>query len=171
MVTSTVFSPDGKRVLTASTDGTARVWDGKTGREVLVLSHKGAVMSAVFSPDGKRIVTSGLDGTAVIWNAKAGERLLCLRGHDGGVKCGAFSPDGKKIVTAGEDRTARLWNAQSELIRIFLHLQDGWLTLDAQGKYLGEGAGPDHLSYFDPEEQSLLRTLWHAEDLPQMRAE
>jgi WD40 repeat protein len=171
-VTSTVFAPDGKRVLTGSTDGTARIWDGKTGREVLVLSHKGAVMSAVFSPGGKQIVTSGDDGAAVIWNAKSGERLLCLRGHDGSVKCAAFSPDGKKIVTAGEDRTARVWNAQSgELIRILLHLTDGWLTLDAQGKYLGEGAGPDHLSYFDPEEQSLLRTLWHAEDLPRMRAE
>ncbi|MGC8490123.1 MAG: KGGVGR-motif variant AAA ATPase [Syntrophobacteraceae bacterium] len=171
-VLSALFSPDGKRVLTGSTDGTARMWDGKTGREVLVLrTRQYTAMSADFSPDGKRIVTAGDDGTVSIWGAKTGELLLRLKAHDGGLTYAIFSHDGRMIITAGEDRTARIWDAQSgEPIRTLLHLPDGWLTLDAQGRYLGEGSGPAYLSYFDPEELSLLRTLWHAEDLPQMRA-
>jgi WD40 repeat protein len=56
-VLSAAFSPDGKRVVTASQDGTARVWDRATGRELLQLKCPSGLGSACFSPDGKRILT------------------------------------------------------------------------------------------------------------------
>jgi WD40 repeat protein len=59
------FSPDGKRVVTASRDKKAQVWDSATGSPVgAAMQHQGWVLSAEFSPDGKRIVTASRDNTA-----------------------------------------------------------------------------------------------------------
>ena len=68
-VRSASFSPDGKRVVTASSDKTARVWDADTGKPVgEPMTHGEAVLSASFSPDGKRVVTASEDKTARVWN-------------------------------------------------------------------------------------------------------
>ena len=62
------FSPDGTRVVTASEDGTARIWRIDGGAEPLVLKgHSRSVNTAKFSSDGTRVVTASLDGTARIW--------------------------------------------------------------------------------------------------------
>src|SRR5688500_3978604 len=67
------FSPDGKKVVTASSDGTARIWDSATGAVLATLSgHEEAVRSAAFSPDGARVVTASRDGSARIWDATTG---------------------------------------------------------------------------------------------------
>ena len=72
-VSSAAFSPDGTRVVTASWDNTARIWDAATGAEILALKgHDKGVISAAFSPDGTRIVTASDDSTARIWNAATG---------------------------------------------------------------------------------------------------
>ncbi|MBL8764741.1 MAG: hypothetical protein JNM07_10780, partial [Phycisphaerae bacterium] len=69
-VKSAAFSPDGARLVTASGDETARVWDAATGRELLRLEgHAGVVLSAAFSPDGARLVTASDDQTARVWDA------------------------------------------------------------------------------------------------------
>jgi WD40 repeat protein len=64
-VTSAAFSSDGSRIVTASFDKTARIWDVATAKEIAVLrGHEGYVLSAAFSPDGSRIVTASGDKTA-----------------------------------------------------------------------------------------------------------
>jgi len=63
-----VFDPTGTRVLTASHDNTARLWDATTGAELVVLrGHESWVLSAVFHPSGARVLTVSTDGTARIW--------------------------------------------------------------------------------------------------------
>jgi WD40 repeat protein len=62
---SATFSPDGTRVVTASVDWTARVWDAATGRPLTSpLEHQEMVYSAAFSPDGTRVITASWDKTA-----------------------------------------------------------------------------------------------------------
>jgi dipeptidyl aminopeptidase/acylaminoacyl peptidase len=110
-VNSAQFSPDGKRVVTASEDNTARVWDAQTGQALVGhLKHNGEVISAQFSPDGKRIVTASQDGTARVWDAQSGQPLTEPMKHNGWVYSAQFSPDGKRIVTASGDNTARVWD-------------------------------------------------------------
>jgi WD40 repeat protein len=67
-VMSAVFSPNGKFVVTASMDGTARVSDASTGQSLAILrGHTDRVYSAAFSPDGKFVITASQDGTARIY--------------------------------------------------------------------------------------------------------
>ena len=109
---SAAFSPDGSRIVTASGDKTARIWDAASGKEIAVLrGHEDHVLSAAFSPDGSRIVTASLDNTARIWDAASAKEIAVLRGHEGQVYSAAFSPDGSRIVTASVDQTARIWDA------------------------------------------------------------
>ena len=70
-MTSAAFSPDGKRIVTASEDKTARLWDAETGKQIgePLKGHTDSVLSAAFSPDGKRIVTASDDKTARLWDA------------------------------------------------------------------------------------------------------
>ena len=85
-VVSAAFSPDGKRIVTASEDKTARLWDAETGKPIgePLTGHTDAVMSAAFSPDGKRIVTASEDKTARLWDAETGKPIgEPLTGHDG----------------------------------------------------------------------------------------
>jgi WD40 repeat protein len=101
-VRSAVFSPDGSRVVTASNDGTARIWNTISGNEITVLrGHKDSVLSAAFSPDGSRIVTAAWDSTARIWDAQDGKALAILyHKPEYKVASARFSPDGSRIVTA-----------------------------------------------------------------------
>ncbi|WP_018432160.1 nSTAND1 domain-containing NTPase [Paraburkholderia atlantica] len=111
-VDSAVFSPDGKRMVTASWDGTARVWDAATGKQIVQLSgHQGLVYSAAFDPDGRRVVTASADRTARVWDASTGKQIVQLGGHRDLVYFAAFSPDGRRVATASADRTARVWDA------------------------------------------------------------
>ncbi len=113
-VRTAAFSPDGKRIVTASEDKTARVWDAETGREIASLNgHQSSVRTAAFSPDGKRIVTASEDKTGRVWDAETGREIASLNGHQDRVWTAAFSPDGKRIVTASSDKTARVWPVEN----------------------------------------------------------
>ncbi|HEX5750585.1 MAG TPA: CHAT domain-containing protein, partial [Archangium sp.] len=114
-ISSVSFSPDGKWVVTASSDGTARVWsaDGK-GEPVVLRGHEDLVKSAAFSPDGKWVVTASWDKTARVWSADGKGEPVVLRGHESVVYSAAFSPDGKWVVTASDDKTARVWSADGK---------------------------------------------------------
>ncbi len=94
------MSPDGKRVVTASYDGIARIWDVATGAQVGGdLKHPGHIYRALFSPDGLKIATAGGDGSARVWDAATGAPLAAPLEHALGVYALAFSPDGKTLAT------------------------------------------------------------------------
>jgi WD40 repeat protein/tetratricopeptide (TPR) repeat protein len=111
-VVCAAFSPDGRRVVTASSDKTARVWDAATGQPLgLPLTHQGEVLHAAFSPDGGRVVTASADHTARVWEAATGQPVGPPLVDQGDMLHAAFSPDGRWVATTSGIRTARVWEA------------------------------------------------------------
>jgi WD40 repeat protein len=104
------FSPDGRYVVTANQDSTARVVETQTGDELLALrGHDNIVWTASFSADGRRVLTASEDGTARVWAIGADVELL---GHSYAVSSAGFGPDGS-VLTASVDATAGIWDPDS----------------------------------------------------------
>jgi len=113
-VQSAEFGPNGERIVTASLDGTAQVWDAETGRTLTPpLRHSAGVNSARFSPDGEKVVTCSDDMTARIWDGRSGRPLSPPLLHLARVRSAVFSPDNERVVTASDDGTARIWYART----------------------------------------------------------
>lgn len=111
-VTSVAFSPDGRRLVTAGSDGRAHIWDEDGGHQVLV-GHTRQVWSAAMTPDGTRVVTASTDGTARIWDAATGTAVAPPLSHVKAVTDAVISPDGTRVVTTSLDRDARIWDART----------------------------------------------------------
>ena len=119
-VLSAAFSPDGKRVLTASWDRSAALSDtaGPLAKEMARFpGHRMKLAYATFNTDGSRIVTASWDGTARMWDL-SGKPLSPPLKHQGRVNSAVFAPAGHDmILTSSDDGTARLWRQDGTPVR------------------------------------------------------
>jgi WD40 repeat protein len=74
------WSRDGTRIATAGEDGTAKLWDAKTGEELLtIIGHEGSVEGVAFNADGTLLATAGVDGTAKLWDVGTDDACALVR--------------------------------------------------------------------------------------------
>ena len=99
-VTAVAWSPDGRHILTASMDGTARIWDATTGDTTLTLTHTDTVTAVAWSPDGRHILTASMDGTARIWDATTGEQVRFFIAVLPEGECAVLTPDQTRVIGA-----------------------------------------------------------------------
>ncbi len=110
-VMEAAFSEDGKSVISASRDGTIRLWRSDQGEPRIVGRHDGRVESVAFSPDGRQVVSASDDHTARIWKADGTGQAEVLAGHNDWVRSAGYAlPDGRKLLSASDDGTLRLWD-------------------------------------------------------------
>jgi WD40 repeat protein len=107
-ILAVTFDRTGKRIATASTDQTARVWWGATrALSFSLIGHTSYVSDVSFGP-GAALVTASGDGTARTWR-RTGSLAQVLRGHAGVVRNAAFA-NADVVVTAGTDGKIRMWD-------------------------------------------------------------
>lgn len=122
------FSRDGSRMASASQDGTARIWDTGTWRELQVLHNPDTASEAgqrrvydvAFSPNGALLAIASAEGNVILFDVASGAVLQKLRGHANAVHGVAFAPDGLTLASGSPDGTIRLWNTATwrELLRL-----------------------------------------------------
>ena len=142
-VQSIVFDPEGKLIATGNWDGTAVVWNVRSGRALHTFAaHNGVVESVAFSPDGALLATAGDDTSTKLWDLATGRRMLTLHGQTSAVVL-AFSPDGTRLAAGGLDGAVRVYVLPTdELMAISgTRLTRGWSAAEC-ARYLAGGQCP-----------------------------
>ena len=107
------FSPDGRRIVIADSDKTARIWDVETGAPVgPPLRHNGAVFYAAFSHHGRYVVTASEDKTARVWDSTTGQPITPPLAHEGKVTFARFTRGDDAVRTISHDPVShaiRVW--------------------------------------------------------------
>jgi WD40 repeat protein len=152
-VTSVVYSPDGKHIVSGSHDNSVQFWDASTGEQVQKLEgHTGEVTSVTYSPDGKHIVFGSDEKSVQVWDAFTGEQVQKLEGHTGEVTSVAYSPDGKHIVSGSVDKSVQVWDAFTGEQVQELEGHTNWVTSVAyspDGKHIVSGSGDKSVQVWD----------------------
>jgi WD40 repeat protein len=122
-----LFTPDGKTLVSCSGwpggDGTIRVWDVKSGKELRKMTgHKANIDDMTISPDGKRVYSGAGSQEGVVrgWEVETGKEVVKFEGHTKGqnISCVIVAPDGKSAASGGSNKKLFIWNtADGKLIR------------------------------------------------------
>ncbi len=112
-------------MITASHDGTIKVWDLATGDLLDTWTgHKGSIKSIAMSPNGQVLASASIDGIR-LWNVETGRFLRHLQDHSDWVNVVAFSPDGQYLASGGFDRMVNLWEISPNFYQS-LKLRRNW---------------------------------------------
>jgi WD40 repeat protein len=160
-----LLTSDGRRLVTASDDGTARVWDAATGAEIVRLEIGGRVMNLHLSRDGRRLATLTYAGKTVQVSDPASGRIALRLDHPAAVDVAAFSPDGAELATGARDGLVRIWDLASGRERLRLPHQN-WvraLAYGADGKRIVSGSADRTTRMWDASDGAELWRIEHSD--------
>jgi len=180
-VYSLTYSPDGRRIASASFDRTIRIWD-KYGASLVgpMEGHEDFVSSVAFSPCGQRVATGSGDKSIRVWDSETGRCLVGpWNGHTRSICSVAFSPDGKWIVSGSDDHTVRIWDSMtskksvlSPVSRCFTgHTSDVMsVTFSADGRYILSGSRDGTIRIWNFETGKTVTTLRMSQESDDLEA-
>ena len=147
------FSTDSARMITASSDGTARVWDIAAAREVARFQTPGqATYAAELCPVGTLAASGGDDRRVHLWDSATGVEVKTLAGFNSVVWSLAFSPDGRRLAVGSQDRIVRIFDTSTgdELLQLRHHtgtvMRIAW---SPDGRFLATGGYDQYVCVCD----------------------
>lgn len=171
-VRSARFSPDGSTALTASDDGTARLWrlsepksggnDVARGATIAVMRHASAVVSANFSADGRAILTLDSAGSAGVFDARDGAPLRPFLTDVGRIVAAAIDTTGERVVTLSASGTANVWSVRSNGAPLAFEgtVRDPrCVAFSADGALVAIAGSEDVIHIHDPRDGRKLRSM------------
>ncbi len=161
VVLSVAISPD-SQIFASSGEGSIKVWDLATGKEITTVNSRQRVNVVAISPDGSSLVSGGNDQTIKIWDLPTGKLLHTLRGHADAIHALAFSPDARTLVSGSDDGTIKLWNMPTGKLTGTLRGHTSWvrsLAMSGDGVTLASGSFDKTIKIWDLNRAVLLRTV------------
>jgi len=164
IISACSVSADGQRFITASSDGTARVWDEKGQCLLTLKGHEGWVTACSMSEDGRRFITGSTDGMARVWDEK-GQCLFTLKGYELELPVAAcsMSADGRRFITASDGRTVQVWDEKGQCL-LTLKGHEGWViscSMSADGRRFITAGDDGTTRVWDEKGQCLLTLEGH----------
>ena len=162
IVFACAISPDGTWLLSASSDGTLRIWDATSGQSLHTLpGYTSLVNACAVSPDGTWLLSASDDHTLRIWDVASGQCLHTLIGHTHKVTDCAISPDGTWLLSASDDYTLRIWDAASgQLLHTLTDTNEiNVSAISPDGTWLLSASDDYTLKIWDATSGELLHTL------------
>jgi WD40 repeat protein len=156
------FSPEGRYVVTASSNGRIVFWESATGKPVGGVNCQTPISRMALSPDGALVAVSNFEKFLTVWEVATGRQRFQLNGHTQSVVAAAFSPDSKTLASASEDKTIKLWDmATGAERRTLLGHTDGVLSVaySPDGRVLASGSRDSTIRLWDAVTGRALHTL------------
>jgi len=162
-VVACAVTTDGRRVVSASGDGTLKVWDLESGRVLVTLQgHTNWVLACAVTADDRRVVSASADGTLKIWDLESGHVLATLEGHAYPVNACAVTADGRRAVSASADGTLKVWDLEKKEAFTTLHGHTGSVkacAVTADGRRVVSASGDKTLKVWSLERGHIPTTL------------
>ena len=169
VVSSVDVSPDGKFLVSANWERTAKVWDLATNKAVQTLGyehagdlgpHEGVIYAAKFTVDGKHVATAGRDGTIRLWDRANGQVVRVIKAHQSPIWAIDLSSDGNWIASGGGDGRFAIWNiADGKVVAEQAAHEDGVraVVFSTDGIRLATGGGDGYAHVWKIENGTVLR--------------
>jgi WD40 repeat protein len=162
-VTSVAFAPDGKYIVSGSSDNSIKLWSVET-KELLYTfeGHSNWVNSVSFSGDGRFIVSGSSDRSVKLWSVEERRLLYTFEGHSDGVYSVSISRDGRFIISGSYDKSVKLWSVEERrLIDTFEGHSGGVysVSISRDGRFIVSGSTDKSVKLWSVEERRLLHTF------------
>lgn len=162
-INALMISPGERSLVSASSDGTVKLWDLQLGELLRTLvGHTSFVNTVAVTPDGQAIVSGGADKTLRIWDAQTGEQLRALTGQTSFINTVIVSHEGNSLFSGGADGKICVWDWATGALRTTLtgHAAAvNSLVMSRDGKLLISGAADTTVKIWDTTTQSAIRDL------------
>ncbi|AOC52490.1 tolB protein precursor [Microcystis aeruginosa NIES-2481] len=163
VVSSVVYSPDGRYLANGGWDKTIKIWEVATGKQLRTLTgHSDPVLSVVYSPDGRYLASGSDDNTIKIWEVATGKQLRTLTGHSVSVWSVVYSPDGRYLASGSADKNIKIWEvATGKELRTLTGHSSGVnsVVYSPDGRYLASGSYDNTIKIWEVATGNELRTL------------